>query len=379
MRGGYFNTETQRHRGFIPRERKTLCLRVSVLKIVPSFLLSFLIACGAGVQVSCANEDNPAGQQGTYSGVPLIIFDTDIGSSTDDLFALEMLYRYEQQGACKLLGVVVDREGEDCAAVADVMNNYFGHASTPIGLVRKGIPAPAVWIDYKSLPTYTNDDGGLMFRRSVDDYSALPDGWQLYRRLLSRQPDHSVSICTSGFVTALAQLLMSEPDDYSPLSGVELVRQKVKCIYMQGGVFGDAVESDFNFGQGITFAQDFFRLWPQDVDMVFSPGEVGDPIEYTPEQVVSDISWTDIHPIKQVYMTCDCNTGQKMWDTLPVIQAVEGDGVFSLSARGTVSITWSAETFFTPSPTGNCRYQLPGTAEWVAQILEKIRRANRQR
>ena len=66
-----------------------------------------------------------------------------------------MLYRYEQQGACKLLGVVVDREGEDCAAVADVMNNYFGHASTPIGLVRKGIPAPAVWIDYKSLPTYT--------------------------------------------------------------------------------------------------------------------------------------------------------------------------------------------------------------------------------
>jgi hypothetical protein len=115
------------------------------------------------------------------------------------------------------------------------------------------------------------------------------------------------------------------------------------------------------------------------VDMVFSPGEVGDPIEYTPEQVVSDISWTDIHPIKQVYMTCDCNTGQKMWDTLPVIQAVEGDGVFSLSARGTVSITWSAETFFTPSPTGNCRYQLPGTAEWVAQILEKIRRANRQR
>lgn len=218
-----------------------------------------------------------------------------------------------------------------------------------------------------------------MFRRSVDDYSALPDGWQLYRRLLSRQPDHSVSICTSGFVTALAQLLMSEPDDYSPLSGVELVRQKVKCIYMQGGVFGDAVEPDFNFGQGITFAQDFFRLWPQDVDMVFSPGEVGDPIEYTPEQVVSDISWTDIHPIKQVYMTCDCNTGQKMWDTLPVIQAVEGDGVFSLSARGTVSITWSAETFFTPSPTGNCRYQLPGTAEWVAQILEKIRRANRQR
>ena len=311
--------------------------------------------------------------------MPLIIFDTDIGSSTDDLFALEMLYRYEQQGACKLLGVVVDREGEDCAAVADVMNNYFGHASTPIGLVRKGIPAPAVWIDYKSLPTYTNDDGGLMFRRSVDDYSALPDGWQLYRRLLSRQPDHSVSICTSGFVTALAQLLMSEPDDYSPLSGVELVRQKVKCIYMQGGVFGEAEEPDYNFAQGITFAKTFFQNWPQDVDMVFSPMEAGQDVEYTPEQVIADVSWTNAHPIKQVYMQCNCNTGQRMWDVMPVIQAVEGDALFSLSKRGTVTLTDKAETIFTPSATGNCRNQLPGSEEWSAQMLEKIRYANKQR
>ena len=138
-----------------------------------------------------------------------------------------------------------------------------------------------------------------------------------------------MSICTTGFVTALAQLLQSEADEHSPLSGVELVRQKVKCIYIQGGVFGNAVEPDFNFGQGITFAMDFFRLWPKDVDMVLSPGEVGDAIEYTPEQVVGDVSWTDIHPIKQVYLTC------------------------------------------------NCRYQQPGSAEWAAQILEKIRQANR--
>ena len=86
-----------------------------------SVMLMMLACCGKN------SEQHPS-----TADVPLVIFDTDIGSSTDDLFALEMLYRYEQQGACKLLGVVVDREGEDCAAVADVMNNYFGHASTPI-------------------------------------------------------------------------------------------------------------------------------------------------------------------------------------------------------------------------------------------------------
>ena len=79
-----------------------------------------LAICSASVLTSCSNDDNPTGQQGEYAGVPLIILDTDIGSSTDDLFALEMLYRYEDEGRCRLLGVMVDREGERNAAFADV-------------------------------------------------------------------------------------------------------------------------------------------------------------------------------------------------------------------------------------------------------------------
>ena len=123
---------------------------------------------------------------------------------------------------------------------------------------------------------------------------------------------------------------------------------------------------------------DFFRLWPEDVDMVFSPQEVGENIEYKPEQVISDISWTDVHPIKQVYMTCNCNTGQMMWDPMAVIQAVEGDKLFTLSTCGTVTITPQAETIFTPSATGHCRYQLPGSADWNAAMLEKIRDCNKK-
>ncbi len=133
-----------------------------------------------------------------------------------------------------------------------------------------------------------------MFQRTVTDYSKLPDGWLLYRRLLASQPDNSVSIVCTDFVTCLAQLLQSEGDEYSPLNGVELVRQKVKCIYLQGGVFGEAEEPDFNFAQGANFAQEFFSLWLTDVDMVFSPMETGQAVEYTPEQVISDVSWTDV-------------------------------------------------------------------------------------
>ena len=244
-----------------------------------------------------------AEQQPSTADMPLVIIDTDIGSSTDDLFALEMLYRYEKQGLCRLLGVVVDREGTECAACADVMNTYFGRSDVPIGLVRNGIENHVVWIDYGNLPNHTNPDSSLMFASTVIDYSTLPDGWQLYRRLLAAQPDHSVSIVSVGFVTCLAQLLQSGPDEHSPLTGVELVCQKVKCLYIMAGIFDVADEPDFNFKQGIEFARALFDLWPQDVDMVFSPMEVGQQVEYLPEQVIADIDWTDRHPIKQVYMT----------------------------------------------------------------------------
>ena len=344
-----------------------------------NLMLAAILVCGAMMQASCSNDDDHVGQQDEYTGVPLVIYDTDIGSSADDLFALEMLYRYEDEGRCRLLGVMVDREGERNAAFADVMNTYFGHGDVPVGLVRDGIKEPKVWIDYAHVAGTKDGVGQPMFRHSIADYSSLPDGWRLYRRLLAAQPDHSVSIVSVGFVTCLAQLLQSAPDSYSSLSGVELVRQKVKCIYLQGGVFSEAEEPDFNFAQSLTFAKTFFQKWPQEVDMVFSPMEAGRDVEYTPEQVIADVSWTDAHPIKQVYMQCDCNTGQRMWDVMPVVQAVEGDALFSLSGRGTVTLTDQAETIFTPSATGNCRYQLPGTKEWAAQMLEKIRNVNKQR
>lgn len=339
-----------------------------------------LVCSAIIVLTSCSIDDNPTEQPNEYTGVPLIILDTDIGSSTDDLFTMMMLYRYQDQKRSKLLGVVVNREGEDYAACADVMNTYYGYGYIPIGLIRDGIKSPKVWIDYKALPTHTDSSGELMFQRSIADYSTLPDGWQLYRQLLAAQPDHSVSILSIGFVTCLAQLLQSGPDEYSSLNGVELVRRKVKCLYMMGGVFGDADEPiEYNFSIGVDFAQAFFNLWPDDVDIIMSPGEVGDDIEYRPEQVIADIDWTDRYPIKQVYLNYNCDTGQKMWDTLTLINAVEGNSLFTLSTCGTVTVGNQGETFFTPSPTGNVRYHLPEDADWSADMLERIRSFNKVR
>ncbi len=325
------------------------------------------------MSVSCSKDDDP--QPGDDSSVPKIILDMDVVSSTDDLFALQMAYQYDKNKQCKVLGVIVDRVGDANAASVDVMNTYYGYGSIPMGLVRKGLANPKVWIDYTDLPNYADEHGNKYFSRTYTDYSELPDGWQLYRMLLSGAEDKSVSICSLGFLPCLAQLLESGADEYSPLNGVDLVRQKVKCIYMMGGVFGESMEPDFNFAQGMAFSRVFFDKWPNDVDVILSPGEVGDQILYKNEQIISDISWTDAHPLKQIYLRCDIDSTQKMWDALTVIHAVEGDGLFRMSKRGHVTLKDNAETVFTESPTGNYRYEQPGDNAWSDMMLQKIRRS----
>jgi len=303
-----------------------------------------------------------------------IIFDCDMGSSTDDLFALMMLYRYMDMQRCTLLGVVVDRMNRANADAVDVMNNYYGYPDIPIGLERTGVAAPRVFIPYHNMAYARDIEGRPLFRRTVGDDGEYMDGYKLYRKLLAEQPDKSVTIVSVGFVTCLAELLQSGPDEFSPLSGVELVQRKVKDVYAMGGVFGDSFEHDYNFTAAIDFSLKFFEMMPKDIDIVFSPGEVGDPLYYSAAQIISDLSWTDSHPIKWIYQFLVEDKFQKMWDPLAVINAVEGDeAIYQISQRGWITLTPTGETLFTPDPNGNARYQLPGDDSWSDQLLKYIR------
>ena len=303
-----------------------------------------------------------------------IIYDCDMGSSTDDLFALMMLYRYMDMKRCTLLGVIVDRMDRANADAVDVMNNYYGYPDIPIALEKAGVKAPHVYIPYHNMAYARSIDGEPLFKRSIGDRGEYMDGYKLYRKLLAQQPDKSVTIASVGFVTSLSRLLQSGPDEYSPLSGRELFRQKVKNIYMMGGVFGDSFEHDYNFTAAIDFSLKFFELLPPDIDIVFSPGEVGDPLYYSAAQIIEDMNWTDAHPIKWIYQFLTEDKFQKMWDPLAVINAVEGDDIFyQLSERGRVTLTPTGETIFTPDPDGNARYQFPGPKGWSDFVLKYIR------
>lgn len=328
---------------------------------------------------SCSENETapPKGQ----TAVPVIL-DMDLGSSTDDLFAMELLLKDYDTSNFKLKGIVCDRMGEQNAEVADIFRTYHNHPEIPIGLERNGVLDPMIYVDYAPvLDSLSAPDGSAMFRRTLSSYSNLPDGYQLYRQLLSQAEDNSVVIISCGFVTSLAHLLTSQADEYSSLDGKSLVRKKVKAMYIQGGVFDSEYNSepDYNFKQAATFSRTFFNEWPQEVPVVFNPMETGQNVDYAWKSVIADISWTDANPIKQVYKNCNCDTGQRMWDVMNVLCLLDGEAPFHLSSYGTVQLNDDFTTTFTPDPSGHQRYMGTFTTAEAENILNSIREKVRQR
>ncbi len=321
-------------------------------------------------QTTLANDKKPV----------QMILDSDFGSSTDDLFALMMLNHYMDDGLVDLKGIVVDREGEKNAALVDIFNTYYGHPEVPIGLERNGVKNPRCFIPYNGICDLKDAQGTPLFKRTVDT-SRCPEGYKLYRQLLSQADDKSIVVVAIGFATTLAQLFESGADEYSPLSGVELFGKKVKSVYIQSGRFeaGDSL-SGYNMRAASRQSAIFYDRLPKNVDLIMSPSNVGDQIDYLPKDVLVDLSYTEINPIKAVYTHYTCDTGQRMWDTNCLVQAVLGDAEYNLSPRGWVTFVDRGEEslmLFKADPQGNARYQLPGDTYLAQQKLMDIRRHNR--
>ena len=354
------------------KNQKTLCA-----VIVALFMLTGFSACHT-TETTVINQQPSTN---TYHPSPVnMILDADFGSSTDDLFALMMLNHYIDEGLVDLKGIVVDREGEKNAGVVDIFNTYYGHPDIPVGLERNGVKNPRCFIPYNGICDLKDAQGNPLFDRSFDASQCM-DGYKLYRKLLSQAEDHSMVVVAIGFATTLAQLFESGPDEYSALKGVDLFGQKVKAVYVQSGRFeaGDSL-SGYNMRAASHQSAVFYSLLPKNVELVMSPSNIGDKMNYLPQDVLADLSYTERNPIKAVYTYYHCDTGQRMWDTNCLVNAVYGDNAYHLSPRGWVTFVDRGEQslmLFKADRYGNARYQVPGDSYFFEDKLMDIRRHNR--
>lgn len=300
-----------------------------------------------------------------------VIFETDIGNDIDDALALDMLYKYQDQGIIQLKGVMLNKCAPDVGEYMDIMNTWYGYPDTPVGIVRNGADDP--WGHYaKDIVAMKNEDGSPVYQRTHGNYDQLPDAHILYRKILASMPDASVIIPTVGFSTNLARLLDTPADEYSPLTGKELVAQKVKLLVPMAGNMEDQKYVEYNVQRDITSAQKVFHEWPTPI--VVAPFELGLTIEYPGKSIEGDFTWAPMHPMVESYRSYGDGSVQydrPTWDLTSVLYAVEGDKWFNVSEPGSIRITDEGCSLFTPSANGNVRY-LTATPEQGAAINQRF-------
>ena len=230
-----------------------------------------------------------AGKKGSGKDPIRIILDTDIGNDVDDALALDMLYKYQDQGIVKILGILTNKDTKYAPEFVDIMNTWYGYPKIPIGTISNGVLLDD-YVNYaENVCVLNNEDGTPMFKRSYKNYDKLLPSHILYRKLLAAQPDNSVTVITIGFSTNLARLLETPGDKYSPLTGRELVAKKVRLVSVMGGDFIENPRAEFNIVNDIPAAKKLFSEWPGQI--IVSPFAVGKAIKFPASVIQNDFNW----------------------------------------------------------------------------------------
>ncbi|MDQ0109779.1 inosine-uridine nucleoside N-ribohydrolase [Chitinophaga terrae (ex Kim and Jung 2007)] len=197
-----------------------------------------------------------------------VIFDTDMGPDYDDVGAIAVLHALANDNKARILATVASNKYPGIASVLNVFNTYFKRPDIPIGVPKGEAVSEADW-------QHWSDTLLARYPHRIKSNDEVPDAVALYRKILAKQPDKSVTIITVGFFTNLSNLLQSGPDAYSKLSGKELVEKKVKQLVSMAGAFPKGRE--FNVMRDSTASLNVFSYWPGEI--VFSGFEIGEKIK----------------------------------------------------------------------------------------------------
>ncbi|MFS4418764.1 nucleoside hydrolase [Maribacter sp. 2307ULW6-5] len=295
-----------------------------------------------------------------------VIFDTDMAEDYDDVGTVAALYALEKLGELSVLATLSSNAYETTVPTLSVLNTYFGREEVPIGITKKRAPSrpcPQGWAQH-IISKYPH--------RLKSNDQAL-EAVALYRKVLSVHPDRSITILTVGFLTNLAALLDSAPDAYSPLSGHELVKKKVKQLICMAGRTPrkNASWIEYNIKHDIAAAQSVFAKW--DTPIIMSPFEVGREIR-TGIPLINNEGINN-SPVKDAYriaLTKDKNTvGRQSWDQTVVLVAARGIAPFFNERKVRVRIDDEGNCLMQP---GNqvSLLSLKQPPEQIAAIIEEL-------
>jgi len=273
-----------------------------------------------------------------------IIFDTDLGPDYDDVGALALLHALADSGQVNLLATVSSNKNELVIPCIEVINTYFKRPSIPVGAPKsEGGVDLTTWHKVKWTEVLP-----AKYKHQTKKTSDAPDAVKVYRKVLSAAPDKSVVICTVGFLTNLKDLMLSVGDDFSPLTGKELIAKKVKHLVSMAGYFPEGRE--FNVHCDAQASIVVFENWPTDI--IFSGFEIGSKVLTGKRLVQMNVQ---NNPVKEAYELCFAEgdpDGRMSWDLTAALVAVKGPEPYYSTERGTMPVDQNGKNTWIPDENG---------------------------
>jgi len=272
-----------------------------------------------------------------------IILDTDIGPDCADAGAIAILNKLCDFGEVKVLAMgncTVHPEGACCI---DAINWYYGRHDIPVGTLKAADGPGKDDPEYLKFNKYISENFEHSFKHTL-----IPDVISVYREALEKVPDNSVVLITIGPFNNIKNLMQSEPDGYSSLTGLELMTKKVRKLVSMAGNFRSGHPdffTEFNIKTDIEAAR--YVLDNFTGEIVFCPYEMGYPI-ITGSRLIS-MGDAKKNPVAKAYkLYCEESTdGRHSWDLVSAYYAVRGThGMFKESKKGVITIDENGYTYF---------------------------------
>ena len=265
-----------------------------------------------------------------------LFLDTDMGPDCDDAGALQIIHTLCRKGMARLLGVTCCTSSPCCLATVSAINRANG-LEVPLGITaRRGFLDSENCLRYASAVAERYDHE---FKDGRTPRAAL----DVFREVLSRQPDGSVTMLSIGPMNNLADYL-------SDGETASLISRKVTKTVCMAGRFDKAVP-EWNIQMDIPAAKTVVERWP--APLVLCGWECGKDII-----TGAALEGREGHPVREAYrLWTNGSLRRDSYDLSTALYAVLGDsGWIGTSQPGKIAVSPEGVTTFEPHEGGPHRY-----------------------
>lgn len=241
-------------------------------------------------------------QQMDHDTNPFIV-DLDFCSDVDDAVAVRITTTLDKMGKIDLKAMMLCTTGENNIEALNGLLTYDGYGQINIGTSAISLSEESPYWD--TLAQYKSEQ--INTENSV----------KLYRQILN-DCANPVTIVTTGYLTNIAELLKSGPDDISDKNGKELVNSKVKALYITGGAYPEGYDNNFYFRKEAIDAAIYVNN-NCDIPVYYISSNNGAPFKCGGLLQAIDIERVD--PLSQALDAFGTLDGRAAWDPLSIYVA----------------------------------------------------------